>query len=172
MGGYASVSYTVEYKEAGSADDYMTMDVSSTSANISNLMADTLYQVRVMATNAKGSSAATVAFGRTAAGPTAAVAPGLVRGHSGAGHLRHRAVRVLEPARQRRRRGYQRLQRAVQDHRRHILDDPVPHGRGRGPDHHRSERRHRLPGAGSRDELRGHGRLRAGSPAAPTLRRQ
>ena len=79
MGGYASVGYKIMYKVAGSTADYMEMDVSATSANISNLTAGTLYQVKVMATNAKGSSPAAVGYARTAAGPAAATAPGLVR---------------------------------------------------------------------------------------------
>ena len=79
MGGYDSVSYTLNYKAAGSSDDYMSMDVSATSANISNLTAGTLYQVKVMATNAKGDSAAAIAFARTAAGAAVAGAPGLVQ---------------------------------------------------------------------------------------------
>ena len=81
MGGYpsADVSYTLNYKAAGSSDDYMSMDVSATSANISNLTAGTLYQVKVMATNAKGDSAAAIAFARTAAGAAVAGAPGLVQ---------------------------------------------------------------------------------------------
>ena len=66
MGGYDSVSYTVSYKEAGSTDEAMPMDATdATSASISGLDPDTLYQVQVVATNPKDGSQAAVSFGRT-----------------------------------------------------------------------------------------------------------
>ena len=83
MGGYASVNYDVTYQKVGDASTSMTMeDVGATSASISGLEANTLYQVQVMATNLKGDSQPAISFGRTVmapAGPPAIVAPSLVR---------------------------------------------------------------------------------------------
>ena len=80
MGGYDSVSYYVTYQKDGDASTAMTMeDVAATSINLSGLEAETLYQVRVMATNDSGDSQAAIAFGRTTMAPSEVMVPGLVQ---------------------------------------------------------------------------------------------
>jgi len=80
MGGYDSVSYYVTYQKDGDASTTMTMeDVAATSINLSGLEAETLYQVRVMATNDSGDSQAAIAFGRTTKAPSEVMVPGLVQ---------------------------------------------------------------------------------------------
>ena len=80
MGGYNSVSYYVTYQKDGDASTAMTMeDVVATSINLSGLEAETLYQVRVMATNDSGDSQAAIAFGRTTMAPSEVMVPGLVQ---------------------------------------------------------------------------------------------
>ena len=81
MGGYSSVSYKVAHEKFGDASTAMTIeDVGATSAVISGLEADTLYQVKVKAANPRGDSQdAAINFGRTTMGPADATVPGLVR---------------------------------------------------------------------------------------------
>ena len=80
LGGYDSVDYDVTYQKVGDDSTSMTMeDVGATSANIPGLDANTLYQVKVMATNDRGDSQAAVSFGRTQmtpAGDPDQLAPG------------------------------------------------------------------------------------------------
>ena len=82
LGGFGSadINYTVKYHKANEdASTAMMMNVGATSASITGLEADTLYLVQVMATNDRGASQPATSFGRTAAGPTAVVAPSQVQ---------------------------------------------------------------------------------------------